>query len=57
MVKIRMSGTTEEMKKVVRSFEESYDVKYVSKDYDSSRNPKYKNSKEVRIYLELGMKD
>jgi Cu2+-containing amine oxidase len=52
-----MSGTMEEMKKVICSFEENYDVKYVSKDYDSSRNPKYKNSKEVRIYLELGLKD
>lgn len=57
MVKIRMSGTTEEIKKIIRSFEETYVVKYVSKDYDSSRNPKYRNSKEVRIYFVLGLKD
>ncbi|WP_078382794.1 YvzF family protein [Sutcliffiella halmapala] len=57
MVKIRLSGTKQEMDTIIRSFEQNYCVQYVSKDYASSKNPKYKSSKDVRIYLELGMKD
>ena len=42
----------EEIEQLIKSFEAHYEVAYTSKEYRKT-NPKYKYSKDSRVYLEL----
>ncbi|MGG0941471.1 YvzF family protein [Bacillus subtilis] len=55
MAQVRLAGKHEEIEQLIRSFEQHYDVSYTSKEYGRT-NPKYKYSKDSRVYLELKLK-
>lgn len=55
MAQIRLAGTKEEIDRILQSFDKHYEVTYTSKDYGKT-NPKYKYSKDVRVYIELKLK-
>ncbi|MGF9724338.1 YvzF family protein [Bacillus safensis] len=55
MAQIRLAGTKEEIDRILQSFDKHYKVTYTSKDYGKT-NPKYKYSKDVRVYIELKLK-
>ncbi|MTH53936.1 DUF3970 domain-containing protein [Bacillus mangrovi] len=55
MAQVRLMGNKEELDALIRSFEKNYTVSYTSKEYGRT-NPKYKYSKDQRIYLELTLK-
>ncbi len=55
MAQIRLAGTKEEIDRILQSFDKHYEVTYTSKDYRKT-NPKYKYSKDVRVYIELKLK-
>nr|WP_245196147.1 DUF3970 family protein [Bacillus amyloliquefaciens] len=50
-----MAGNAEEIEQLIKSFEAHYEVAYTSKEYRKT-NPKYKYSKDSRVYLELKLK-
>lgn len=49
------SRNKEEIDRILQSFDKHYEVTYTSKDYGKT-NPKYKYSKDVRVYIELKLK-
>ncbi|CAM3962353.1 DUF3970 domain-containing protein [Bacillus subtilis] len=55
MAQVRLAGKQEEIEQLIRLFEKHYDVSYTSKEYGRT-NPKYKYSKDSRVYLELKLK-
>ncbi len=55
VAQVRLAGKQEEIEQLIRSFEKHYDVSYTSKEYGRT-NPKYKYSKDSRVYLELKLK-
>ena len=55
VAQVRLAGNQEEIEQLIRSFEKHYDVSYTSKEYGRT-NPKYKYSKDSRVYLELKLK-
>ncbi|MBS2970466.1 YvzF family protein [Metabacillus sp. KIGAM252] len=55
MAQIRIMGNKEELDAIIQSFEKNYTVTYTSKEYGRT-NPKYKYSKDQRIYLDLKLK-
>lgn len=55
VAQVRLAGKQEEIEQLIRSFEQHYDVSYTSKEYGRT-NPKYKYSKDSRVYLELKLK-
>ncbi|USY32178.1 YvzF family protein [Bacillus velezensis] len=55
MAQVRLAGNAEEIEQLIKSFEAHYEVSYTSKEYRKT-NPKYKYSKDSRVYLELKLK-
>jgi hypothetical protein len=47
MIKIRVSGLSEEVEEMVQSLKQNYCVMYVSGEYEN------RNSEYVRVYVEL----
>ncbi|KAA6443811.1 YvzF family protein [Bacillus atrophaeus] len=55
MAQVRLAGKKEEIEQIIKSFEENYEVAYTSKEYGKT-NPRYKYSKDLRVYLDLKLK-
>ncbi|MGE6630023.1 YvzF family protein [Bacillus sp. NPDC077027] len=55
MAQIRLAGTKDELDSILKSFEKHYKITYTSKEYGKT-NPKYKYSKDLRVYIELKLK-
>ncbi|TYR79371.1 DUF3970 domain-containing protein [Priestia megaterium] len=56
MIQVRLLGEQQEIKKMIKSFEEHYHVEHQSDAYTRSNNPKYANKKDTRIYLSMKLK-
>ncbi|WP_258535679.1 YvzF family protein [Bacillus sp. 03113] len=57
MIKLRInSQNKKELTAFIKELEQKCMIKYLSDPYESSNNPKYKNSKEIRIYADIEMK-
>lgn len=55
LVQVRLSGKQEEIDKMIESFRKHYEVSYTSNIYGKT-NPKYKYSRDSRVYIELKQK-
>lgn len=53
MVKIRVEGLSEEVKELIQSFYENYDVLSVSEEY---RHKNKQVSQYIRVYVEMRLK-